>query len=206
MSNRRLAVSVNVAVGGMIFTPDQLRTLGSIANDGSRIEMTPFKQLYVSVDESRVDEAQRVLIEAGLRVLPAGFFTKNLQACNFCKDAEEAGLELAAQLDEAIAGLEVPTPIKIGYAGCALGTSEPLSKDISVVKMRNLFDIYIGGDVKGIRPVFAELFAKGLEKNQVIPLVMGIIDLYKTNAKGKENFRKFMNRMTLAKIKECVGF
>ncbi|MDQ0886919.1 hypothetical protein QFZ81_002007 [Paenibacillus sp. V4I9] len=31
---------------------------------------------------------------------------------------------MAEALNKAISGIETPTPLKIGYAGCALGTSE----------------------------------------------------------------------------------
>jgi hypothetical protein len=58
---------------------------------------------------------------------------------------------VAALLDRAIVGKEVPSPLKIGYAGCALGTSEPLLKDIAVVKMNDVYDIYVGGEAKGIK-------------------------------------------------------
>jgi precorrin-3B C17-methyltransferase len=145
-----------------------------------------------------------VLQSAGVRVLPAGFVTKNLQACHFCRGAEDAGLDLALELDAAITGLDVPVPIKIGYAGCALGTSEPLTKDISVVKMRDVFDIYIGGEAKGIKPVFAQLFMEKVPKEQIAPIVLGIIGYYRDNAKGKEKFRKFIDRMTLENIKKAV--
>jgi NAD(P)H-nitrite reductase large subunit len=162
--------------------------------------MTPFKQLYIFVDESKLPEAEEDLAKAGLRVLPTGSTTKNLQACNFCKGVDEAGLPFALRLDEAITGLEVPIPVKVGYAGCALGTSEPLTKDISVVKMRDVYDLYVGGDVKGIKPKLAELFLSGIREERVIPIILEIIDYYRTHAKGKEKFTKFISRINLKEI------
>jgi precorrin-3B C17-methyltransferase len=73
-----------------------------------------------------------------------------LITCNFCNGEEEAGLTAAKALDRAIAGLEVPSPLKAGYSGCALATGEPLLKDIGVVKMRDHFDVYVGGDAKSL--------------------------------------------------------
>ncbi|QJD88009.1 nitrite reductase [Cohnella herbarum] len=162
--------------------------------------MTPFKQLYVFVDESKFSEAEEELAKAGLRVLPTGSTTKNLQACNFCKGHEEAGLSFALRLDEAISGMEVPVPIKIGYAGCALGTSEPLTKDISVVKMRDVYDLYVGGDVKGIKAKLAKLFMSGIREERVIPIILEIIDYYRTHAKGKEKFTKYIDRINLKEV------
>jgi precorrin-3B C17-methyltransferase len=204
MSERKLAVTATAGLGGTVFTAEQLISIASAAGSGNRMEMTPFKQLYVNVDESRGNEAEKIIKEAGLRVLPAGYYTKNLQACNFCKGAEDAGLKLAVELDEVISGLQVPTPIKIGYAGCALGTSEPLTREISVVKMRDVYDIYIGGDVKGIKPVFAQLFMQGVQEVHVILFVLKLIRYYHANAKGKEKFKKFIDRMTMDKLKRAV--
>ncbi|BBI33881.1 nitrite/sulfite reductase domain-containing protein [Cohnella abietis] len=200
MTLRKLALATPLAVGGTTFQPEQLTAIGSIVHPDSAIEMTPFKQLYVFLEESKLSEAVEELAEAGLRVLPAGSTTKNLQACNFCKGAEEAGLSFALRLDEAISGMEVPIPIKIGYAGCALGTSEPLAKDISVVKMRDVYDLYVGGDVKGLKPKLAELFLSGIREEQVIPIIIEMIDYYRTHAKGKEKFTKFIGRVNLKEI------
>jgi precorrin-3B C17-methyltransferase len=60
------------------------------------------------------------LKRAGLQIHPAGFVTKSLITFNFCKGAEEAGFAIAKKLDEAIAGLEVPSPLKVGFSSCAL--------------------------------------------------------------------------------------
>lgn len=201
----KLAVSAPFQVGGFSFSPEQLSVIGSLAAEGTDIEMTPFKQLYVTVEEVRTESAKKVLESAGLIVLPAGLYTKNLQACNFCKGSEEAGLDFALKLDKAVAGISVPTPIKIGYAGCALGTSEPLTKEISVVKMRNTYNVYVGGDAKGIKPVLAELLISELDEDQVIGVVIKLVQFYKQIAKGKEKFRKFVDWITIDKLKETVA-
>lgn len=113
--------------------------------------MTTFKQLYVEMEEDRAESAKSALEAAGLQIHPAGFYTKSLITCNFCKGAEEAGLSVARSLDEAIAGRETPSPLKIGYSGCALATGEPLLKDIGIVKMRDTFDVYAGGEAKTLK-------------------------------------------------------
>src|SRR5687768_2202179 len=137
MERIKFSVNPGFEVGGTIFSPNQLVLIGSLVGEDAKIEMTTFKQLYVEMNEDSAEEVKEQLRAIGLNIQPAGFYTKNLIACNFCKGAEEAGLQIAKALDEAIAGQETPSPLKIGYAGCALGTSEPLLKDVAVVKMRN---------------------------------------------------------------------
>lgn len=202
--NRKIAVSPAIQVGGSLFTSDQLTKIGTVAGPDSKIEMTTFKQLYVEVPLERHDAIKEELQRIGLEVNPVGFVTKSLIACNFCKGAEEAGLETARMVNQAISGIETPTPIKIGYAGCALGTSEPLLKDIGIVKMRDTFDIYVGGEPKGLKAALAKQLLSGLSDVQLVPVIKKIIDTYKENAKGKEKFSKFIDRMTLEKLKQIA--
>lgn len=201
---QKFAVTPGIGVGGTVFKPEQLAVLGSIVGEDAEIEMTNFKQLYVAVQEERIEEVKEALKKVGLQIHPSGFYTKSLIACNFCRGAEEAGLEIAEALDKAIAGHKVPSPIKIGYAGCALGTSEPLLKDIAVVKMRDKFDIYIGGEAKGIKATLAELFLPGVSQEQIIPIVTRLITIYQEQGKNKEKYSRFMKRITIETMREAV--
>ncbi|MFX3635039.1 MAG: nitrite reductase [Candidatus Pristimantibacillus sp.] len=202
---KKMAVSPAIQVGGSLFKPEQLAKIGALVDSDAKIEMTSFKQLYVEVPVDKHDAIKEELERSGLEVYPAGFATKALIACNFCKGEEEAGLETARTLNSAIAGIETPTPLKIGYAGCALGTSEPLLKDIGVVKMRDKFDIYVGGEPKGIKAAAAELLHSGVSRDQLVQVITNIIDFYKEHAKGKEKFSKFVNRITLEQLKEIAA-
>lgn len=201
----KIAIAAPIQAGGSLFTPEQLAKIGAAAGADAKIEMTPFKQLYLEVERDRSDALQMELEATGLEVYPAGFVTKSLIACNFCKGAEEAGLETARRLNIAIAGIETPLPLKIGYAGCALGTSEPLLKDIGVVKMRDTFDIYVGGEPKGLKTRIAVLLVSGLTEDRLIPAVTAIIDYYKANAKGKEKFSKFVERTPLEQLLQVAA-
>ncbi|WP_256759723.1 nitrite reductase [Cohnella sp. WQ 127256] len=202
MAMQKFAVTPGFEVGGTLFKPEQLAILGRIIGENAKIELTTFKQLYVAMEEDRLEEVQGELREVGLQILPSGFFTKSLIACNFCKGADEARLELAKALDEAISGHEVPSPLKIGYAGCALGTSEPLLKDIAVVKMKDAFDIYVGGEAKGLKAHLAKLFMSGVKEEQVIPIVSRLIFTFQEQGKKKEKFSKFIERITIETLRE----
>ncbi|MDQ0111113.1 nitrite reductase [Paenibacillus harenae] len=201
----KIAVAPEIQVGGSLFSPEQLAKIGTILGADAKIEMTPFKQLYVEVPLDRRDAIVEQFKLVGLEVYPPGSTTKSLIACHFCKGAEEAGLDTARILNQAIAGIETPTPLKIGYAGCALGTSEPLLKDIGVVKMRNTFDIYVGGEPKGLKTSIAKLLLTGLTEDRLVPVIKALVDFYKENAKGKEKFNKFIDRITLDHLKQIAG-
>ncbi|MEF2245330.1 MULTISPECIES: nitrite reductase [unclassified Paenibacillus] len=201
----KIAISPAIQLGGSLFTPNQLVQIGTIVGTDAKVEMTTFKQLYAEVLIERREAIKEELERNGLEVNPAGFVTKSLIACNFCKGAEEAGLETAKALNQAIAGIKTPTPLKIGYAGCALGTSEPLIKDIGVIKMRDKFNIYVGGESKGLKTSFAKLLREGVTEEQLIPAITAIIDYYKEHAKGKEKFKKFVDRISLEQLQQISG-
>lgn len=205
MAKTKFAVTPGFVVGGSLFKPEQLAVLGAIVGEDARIELTTFKQLYVELDEYRLDEVKQKLKDTGLEIHPAGFYTKSLIACNFCKGAEDAGLDVAKELGDAIAGHEVPSPIKIGYAGCALGTSEPLFKDIGVVKMRDTFDIYVGGEGKTLKATVGVLLISGITADRLVPIVLRLIRTFQQEGKKKEKFVKFIERMTMDKLREAVS-
>jgi precorrin-3B C17-methyltransferase len=204
LAYKKFAVSPGFQEGGTIFKPEQLAVLGSIVGADAKIEMTTFKQLYVEMQEERMDEVQVKLKEAGLDIQPAGFYTKNLITCNFCRGAEDAGLEMATLLDQAIVGKEVPSPLKIGYAGCALGTSEPLLKDIAVVKMNEVYDIYVGGEAKGLKARLGQLLISGVTKNELIPMITRLIVFFQELGKKKEKFSKFIERITMEELQKTI--
>lgn len=200
----KIAAAAPIQVGGSLFTGEQLALIGSIAGQDVLIEMTPFKQLYIEVAADRKAEIEERLRNAGLEIYPQGAITKNVYACNFCKGAKEAGLETARRLNKAIAGIETPTPLKVGYAGCALGTSEPLLKDIGIIKMKDRFNIYLGGEPKGIKAGLGELLISDIDEEQMIPFVLAIIKFYIANAKGKESFSKFVKRLGIEKLQSII--
>lgn len=204
MALQKFAITPGFGVGGTIFNPEQLRLLGSIVGEDAKIELTTFKQLYVAVQEDKMLDVQQQLQQAGYEIQPAGFFTKNLITCNFCRGAEEAGLAIAEALDKTIAGHPVPSPLKIGYAGCALGTSEPLLKDIAIVKMKDKFDLFVGGEAKGLKARLAKLLISGLKAEQLIPAVTRLITDFQHNGKKKETYARYAERITLDNIRLIV--
>lgn len=205
MATLKFAVTPGFGVGGTMFKPEQLAVLGTVVGSDARIEMTTFKQLYVEMQEEQAEEAKAKLQQAGLTLYPAGLYTKSLITCNFCKGAEEAGLNTAKMLDEAIAGFAAPSPLKIGYSGCALATGEPLLKDIGVVKMRDAYDIYIGGEAKSLKAALGFLFMERVSEERLIPVVRGLIQYFQDHGKKKEKFSKFIERVTADTLREAVA-
>jgi precorrin-3B C17-methyltransferase len=188
LAYKKFAVSPGFQEGGSLFKPEQLAILGSIVGDDAKIELTTFKQLYVEMQDDRIDTVQVQLKEAGLDIQPAGFYTKNLITCNFCRGADDAGLNVAVQLDQAIVGQEVPS-----------------LKDIAVVKMNDVYDIYVGGEAKGIKARLGQLYASGIPEDRIIPLVTRLIAIFQELGKKKEKFSRFVERLTIAELQHMTA-
>jgi precorrin-3B C17-methyltransferase len=112
------------------FTGRQLAILGAAVGDDAVVELTTVQQLLVQMDAGRADAARELLHAAGLKTYAVGAVVKNLRACSFCQGDEEEGYASAVALDEALAGLPVPFPLRIAYTGCPNGCAEPLLQDI----------------------------------------------------------------------------
>jgi precorrin-3B C17-methyltransferase len=201
----KIAVAPRIGVGGSLFTAEQWKSIGDVLRADAKIEFTTFKQLYIDIEEDHFNETKEKLVEAGLEVYPTGFFSKNLIACNFCRGAEEAGLPVAIKLNEIVAGHVVPSPLKVGYAGCANATSEPLFKDIGIVKMKDRFNIYVGGEGKSIKAAsLAQILLENVPEIQLIPIVERLISYYQENGKTKEKYSRFVQRVTIEGLKEKI--
>lgn len=205
METTRFAVTAPLQLGGVMLTAVQLAELAAIIGEGAMLELTSFHQLYVEMTEVDMEQIKPRIEAIGLEVHPIGFVTKSLIACHFCRGAEESGLETARAVNRVIAGLPTPYPMKIGYAGCPIATSEPLMKDIGIVKMRDEFDIYVGGEPKTLKEtVSASLFRSKVSAAELLTLLPIMIEVYVEHAKKKERFHRFLKRHTLAQYQEWV--
>lgn len=204
MATIKFAVTPGFEVGGSLFKPKQLAALSSIVGDDSKIEITSFKQLYIEIDEERASEIQEKLENEGLMIYPVGPYVKSLRTCSFCQGAEAEGLHVALALNKAVAGIEVPSTLRIGYTGCTNACGEPLLQDIGVVKNKDLFDIYIGGEGKTLHAQLGQLYQSGVREEMLINEVMKIINYYKENGKKREKFSRFVKRVGIDSIKKSL--
>ncbi|WP_227521560.1 MULTISPECIES: NAD(P)/FAD-dependent oxidoreductase [Bacillus] len=200
----KLAVNGGISFGAKL-TSKQLLVLASYMKEEDEIELTTFQQLYIDVLESEVEEAKRAFEEVGLVCYPVGNFVKSLRTCNFCKGAEEEGMPIAIELNRRIAGKPVPFTVRPAYTGCPTACGEPLVNDIGVIKMKDHYDLYVGGKAKGKDARTGELFAEGLTEKDLYKTVETLLDIYATNGKKREVLAKFVNRFGFEELKTAVN-
>ncbi|WP_077620393.1 nitrite reductase [Bacillus sinesaloumensis] len=200
----KLAVNGGISFGAKL-NAKQLVVIAEYMNDGDELELTTFQQLYIDVIESKVDLAIEKFKEVGLSCYPVGNYVKSLRTCNFCKGAEEEGMPVAIELNKRIAGKQVPFTLRPAYTGCPVGCGEPLVNDIGVMKVRDGYDLYIGGKAKGKDARTGILTAEQLTPEQLYDVVDKIITIYTENGKKREPLAKFINRFGIENIKNAIA-
>lgn len=199
----KLAINGGISFGAKL-NAKQLVVIAEYMNEGDELELTTFQQLYIDVVESKVELVKHKFMEVGLSCYPVGNFVKSLRTCNFCKGAEEEGMPVAIELNKRIAGKQVPFTLRPAYTGCPVGCGEPLVNDIGVMKVKDGYDLYIGGKAKGKDAKTGTLLLKQLTPEQLYKVVEKMINIYAEQGKKREQFSRFVTRYGLENIKKSV--
>jgi precorrin-3B C17-methyltransferase len=193
---KKIKIAVNGGIGfGAKLNYKQLLTISKYMSENEELELTTFQQIYIEIPEDKQTEITEEFKSVGLECYPVGNFVKSLRTCNFCKGEEEEGMPVATELNRRIAGKPVPFTLKVAYTGCPVGCGEPMLSDIGVMKVKEHYNIYVGGKAKGKDAVVGSLLKENLTPNELYYAVEKIIDLYTHMGKKRETFYKFLKRI-----------
>lgn len=192
---KKIKIAVNGGIDfGSKLSAKQLLVLAKYLGD-AKLELTTFQQLYLEIPEDKKEEIFAEFEQVGLRCYPVGNYVKSLRTCNFCKGAEEEGMPVAIELNKRIAGIPVPFTLKPAYTGCPVGCGEPLVNDIGVMKIKETYNLYVGGKSKGQDASVGRLLLDNLSPDELYTTVERIIKLYSDQGKKREPFHKFVDRI-----------
>ena len=204
-TEEKIKLAINGGIGfGSTLNAQQLITISSLLQEGEELELTTFQQLYIEIAAHQKDDVIAKLEAVGLSTYPVGNFVKSLRTCNFCKGELEEGMPVAKELNRRIAGKPVPFTLKPAYTGCAVGCGEPLVNDIGVMKIKDGYNLYIGGKAKGKDAQTALLFKENLTPESLYEVVDTLLDYYATHGKKRENLAKFINRVGIDTLQKIV--
>jgi precorrin-3B C17-methyltransferase len=193
---KKIKIAVDGGIGfGAKLNYKQLLTISKYMSENEELELTTFQQIYIEIPEDKQTEITEEFKSVGLVCYPVGNFVKSLRTCNFCKGEEEEGMPVAKELNRRIAGKPVPFTLKVAYTGCPVGCGEPMLSDIGVMKVKEHYNIYVGGKAKGKDAVVGSLLMENLTPNELYYAVEKIIDLYSQMGKKRETFYKFLKRI-----------
>ncbi|MDQ0214234.1 precorrin-3B C17-methyltransferase [Oikeobacillus pervagus] len=193
-----LAVSPGVA--NKQFTAQQMLTLAKIIGDKGSMEYTPHHYIIVRVPTDQPELIVSKLKETGLLVNPIGDVL-TIKACDFCDGEKKDGIPLAEELYERFSGMDMPKETKIGINGCGMACYQAVQEDIGLVFRKGKFDLFIGAKTVGRTAHSGQLIAEGVEPNEALSIVTGIIKEYKEKGHPNESFFKFFKR-----VKNVHGF
>lgn len=192
----KIAVNGGISFGAKL-NAKQLMTLASFLPEDTELELTTFQQLYLEIEENKLKEIQKEFELVGLHCYPVGNFVKSLRTCNFCKGSEEEGMPVAKEINRRISGIPVPFTLKPAYTGCPIGCGEPMVSDIGIMKMKDTYNLYIGGKSKGFDAEVGKLVGENLTPEELYTRIDKMIYYYSNNGKKREPFHKFINRIGL---------
>lgn len=110
-------------------------------------------------------------------------------------------MPVAKELNRRIVGKPVPFTLKIAYTGCPVGCGEPMLSDIDIIKVKDHYNIFVGGKAKGKDAVVGSLLMENLSPNELYYAEEKIIDLYTQMGKKRETFYKFLTRIGSDQLK-----
>lgn len=196
VEGEKIKIAINGGIGfGAKLNAKQLAMISSYMDESEEIELTTFQQLYIEIPENKKEEIIEEFQRVGLVCYPVGNFVKSLRTCNFCKGEEEEGMPVAKELNRRIAGMAVPFTLKVAYTGCPIGCGEPMLSDIGVMKIRNRYNLFVGGKAKGKDAEVGSLLLENITPDELYKAVEKIIAIYSEKGKKRETFYKFLKRI-----------
>lgn len=129
-----------------------------------------------------------------------------VQACpgtEVCKFGVRDSLGFGIQLENLLAGKELPAKLKIGVSGCQFCCGENFVRDIGVLGKKNGWTISFGGH-SGNHARVGDILAENLSDTEAIELINKCLDFYRENAKKKERTSRFIERVGLEDLKRNV--
>ncbi|MEH7123705.1 nitrite reductase [Bacillus sp. JJ1532] len=195
-NDKKIKIAINGGIGyGAKLNAKQLVTISKYMNEEEELELTTFQQLYIEIPEAKKEDIIEEFQNVGLACYPVGNFVKSLRTCNFCKGEEEEGMPVAKELNRRIAGRAVPFTLKVAYTGCPIGCGEPMLSDIGVMKIRDHYNLYVGGKAKGKDAEVGSLLKENLTPEELYDTVEKVIAIYSQMGKKRESFYKFLKRI-----------
>jgi len=196
------AVMVRSPAG--LVTPELLERVAAIARkyhirtvkitSGQRLDLIGVKR--EDLDAVFADLGPDAVRKTG----PCVRYVRSCPGIQHCKNGTQDSLALALSLEEKYRELPFPAKLKLGISGCPRSCAESHTRDIGIMGSKAGWTVLFGGN-GGTRPRFGDVLATGLTTEEVYNLVDRLLEYFRTHAKPKERTSRFMERVTLEKLR-----
>src|SRR5262249_23109584 len=94
-------------------------------------------------------------------------------------------------------------PLSVRMTGCPNGCARPYQSDIGLVgRSGDKFTVFVGGRVLGDRLNF--MLRDLVPSAQIVPLLVPLLETYRTGRQGKESFGDFCQRLGLERLQALL--
>lgn len=129
---------------------------------------------------------------------------KTCVGSEFCRFGTQDSTGLGIELEKKFEGLSGPHKLKMGVSACPRNCAEGGVKDVGIVGLEGVWEIYVGGN-GGTDLRQAELLCKVETSDEVLEWVGAFLQYYRETADYLDRTSVWVERMGIEHIQEVVG-
>jgi len=125
-----------------------------------------------------------------------------VQACpgtEVCKFGVRDSIQFGTQIEELLAGKDLPAKLKIGISGCPFSCAENNVRDIGLMGKKKGWTISFGGN-SGRHARIGNILAENASDSEVLVLIHKFLDYYIAHARKKERTSRFIERIGVEQL------
>ncbi len=128
---------------------------------------------------------------------------KTCVGAQFCRFGTQDSVGMGIQLEKKFEGLNTPHKVKMGVSACPRNCSEGSVKDVGVVGLDGVWEIYVGGN-GGTDLRQADLLVRVKTEEEVLSYTAAFLQYYRENASYLERTSKFVERVGIEQVQKVV--
>lgn len=193
--------------GGVTNAKD-LRTIADVADkyDVGMIKLTGGQR--IDLLGVKKEDLPNVWKDLGM---PSGYAygksVRTVKTCvgaEFCRFGTQDSTGMGIQLEKKFEGLNTPHKVKMGVSACPRNCAEGSIKDVGVVGLDGVWEVYVGGN-GGTELRKAELLTKVKSQEEVLEYTAAFLQYYRENARYLERSSHYVERVGIEHVKEVVN-
>ncbi|MFC4404776.1 nitrite reductase large subunit NirB [Gracilibacillus xinjiangensis] len=128
---------------------------------------------------------------------------KTCVGSEFCRFGTQDSTGMGIKLEKKFEGLNTPHKVKMGVSACPRNCAEGGIKDVGVIGLDGVWEVYVGGN-GGTDLRKADLLVKVKTEEEVLEYTAAFLQYYRENARYLERTSHFVDRVGLEPIQEIV--
>ena len=201
------ALLLSTEAPGGIYNAEQLRQVAKISEDSSMIvKVTEDQRLAIVVSKDQFLKVKQDLAQVGLEVRHYQEGLHQATSCigKLCSEHQQDALKSSVQISEAMAGLVMTSPVKIGLNGCSRCCNPTHTLDISVVGDDSGYRISLGGKSAMI-PEFGQFVAESVPSAKLPVLMRAVVETYAKIGVEGESMQDVIERVGLGPFAKVLA-